>query len=205
LGFVFIIATSYLDSKDWFYLESQYLALAVMLAVPFVFDVLPKIKNVRLAIGMIAFVLIFKVLYIFKTHEIYTARIDYLSQLLEKSRRFEGTKFFTSHTDIDEKPLLMYWGSAYETLYLSATQSPDSTRSIYIAEDAKKTLWITGGKKNFFTIFDNIEYHKANRRYFNFQDTTRGYKLLEKKDFVPPRPEGEPANQPPTSKGATNN
>ncbi len=183
LGFIFIIATSYFDSKDWFYLESQYLPLAVMLAVPFIFDVLPSIKNAKWAVGLLAFILIFKVLYIFNTHKIYTHRLDYLTQLLDKTRRFEGTKFFTDNDDIDEKTLLMYWGSAYETLYISATQSPDSTRSLYIAPEPKQTLWITGGRKNFYTIFDNIEYDKANKRYFNFQDTTRGYKLLEKKDF----------------------
>ena len=183
LGFIFIIATSYFDSKDWFYLESQYLSLAVMLTVPFIFDVLPSIKNVKWAVSIIGFILIFKVLYIFNTHKPYTQRLNYLSQLLDKTRHFEGTKFFTNNDDIDEKTLLMYWGSAYETLYISATQSPDSTRSLYIASEPKETMWITGGKKNFFTIFDNIEYGKANKRYFNFQDTTRGYKLLEKKDF----------------------
>ena len=183
LGFVFIIATSYFDSKDWFYLESQYLPLAVMLALPFIFDVLPNIKNANWAVGIIGFVLIFKVLYIFQTHKTYTHRLNYLTGLLDKTRRFEGTKFFTDNDHIEEKMLLMYWGSAYETLYLSASQSPDSTRSIIILPEPQQTLWITGGKKNFYTIFDNIEYDKANKRYFNFQDTTRGYKLLVKKDF----------------------
>jgi hypothetical protein len=183
LGFIFIIATSYFDSKDWFYLESQYLPLAVILAVPFVYDILPNIKNTKWAVGLLSFILIFKVLYIFQSHKTYTERINYLAGLLDKTRRFEGTKFFVDNDDIDEKKLLMYWGSAYETLYLSAVQSPDSTRSIFIAPEPKQTLWITGGKTNFFTIFDNIEYPKANKQYFNFQDTTRGYKLLEKKDF----------------------
>lgn len=194
LGFIFIIATSYFDSKDWFYLESQYLSLAVMLAVPFVFDVLPTIKNVKWALGIIAFILIFKVLYVYNTHKPYTQRLNYLTQLLDKTRRFEGTKFFVNNEDIDEKTLLMYWGSAYETLYISATQSPDSTRSLYIVTEPKETMWMTSGKKNFFTIFDNIEYNNANKRCFNFRDTTRGYKLLEKKDFAPD-PKGESSNQ----------
>lgn len=185
LGFVFIIATSYYDSKDWFYLESQYLPLAVMLTIPFVFDIIPSIKKVNWVVGIIGFVLIFKILYIVYTHRIYTERLNYLTELLDKTRKFEGTKFFVDNDHIDEKKLLMYWGSAYETLYISATQSPDSTRSIYVAPEPGQTLWITGGRKNFFTIFDNIEYDKANKRYFNFQDTTRGYKLLEKKDFAP--------------------
>lgn len=183
LGFIFIIATSYFDSKDWFYLESQYLPLAVMLAVPFIYDILPNIKKANWAIGLLSFILIFKVLYIFQSHKTYTERINYLTELLDKSKRFEGTKFFVDNDSIDEKKLLMYWGSAYETLYLSAVQSPDSTRSIFIAPEPKQILWITGGKKSFFTIFDNIEYDKTNKQYFNFQDTTRGYKLLEKKDF----------------------
>ncbi|MBL7817256.1 MAG: hypothetical protein JNL70_19695 [Saprospiraceae bacterium] len=182
-GLIFIIATSYFDSKDWFYLESQYLPLAVMLAIPFIFDVLPQIKNVKWALGIVSFILVFKILYILQTHKPYTQRLNYLTEMLSKTTRFEGTKFFIDHKDIDEKKLLMYWGCAYETLYISATQSPDSTRSLYVAENAGQTLWITGGKKNFFTIFDNIEYHKTNKRYFNFQDTTRGYKLLERKDF----------------------
>ena len=146
-------------------------------------SILPTIKNVKWATGIISFILILKLLYIYKTHMPYTQRLIYLTQLLDKTRPFEGSKFFVNHEDIDEKKLLMYWGSAYETLYISATQSPDSTRSLYIVPDSKQTMWITGGKKNFFTIFDNIEYGKTNKRYFNFQDTTSGYKLLEKKDF----------------------
>jgi hypothetical protein len=182
-GFIFVIATSYYESKDWFYLESQYLPLAVMLAVPFVFDVMPNIKKAKWAVGILGFVLIFKVLYIFQTHQPYTNRLAYLTQLMDKTRTTGSTKLFTNDDNIDEKTLLMSWGCAYETLYLSAIQSPDSTRSLHIVGEPKEKMWMTEGKKNFYTAFDNLEYGKANRRYFNFQDTSKGYFLLEKKDF----------------------
>ena len=96
-GFIFIIATSYFDSKDWFYLESQYLPLAVLLVVPFVFDVLPTIKNAKWTAGIIGLMLIFKLLYIFKTHTPYTERLNYLTQLLNKTHQFQGSKFFVNH------------------------------------------------------------------------------------------------------------
>ena len=183
LFFIFIIATSYFDSKDWFYLESQYLPLAVMLAIPFIFDILPNIKNTNLAIGIIVFILIFKILYIFQTHKIYTHRLNYLTELLNKTHKLEGTKFLVSSDNIDEKTLLMPWGSAYETLYISAIQSPDSTRSIYITPELDQILRKTDSRKKFYTTFQNIEYAELNKRYFNFQDTTQGYKVWEKKDF----------------------
>ncbi len=175
LGFFFIITISYLESKDWFYLESQYLPLAVMLVVPLVFDILPSIKKANWSATVLCFVLIFKLLYIFNTHKSYTQRVEYLTQLLNKTRSGKGAKFFTSKENVDEKTLLMDWGSAYETLYISATQSPDSTRTLLIVNDAKEKMWLTNNNKHFCTIFDNIEYEKVNKQYFNFKDTINGY------------------------------
>ncbi|MDZ7880188.1 MAG: hypothetical protein U5L45_21100 [Saprospiraceae bacterium] len=49
MGYIFIVSTAYFDSPDhhWFYLETQYLPLAVFLAVPFAVENDPSVFKAK--------------------------------------------------------------------------------------------------------------------------------------------------------------
>jgi hypothetical protein len=149
----------FLADDRWYIQESHYQALAVFFVVPLVWDVLPslglttlsrltneaapqeqtqdlttfkKLSNL-LPFILITFLLTIRTIGIWNTHEPYTARLDYVRSILEKTKNLESRKLVVGYEDVDRKTLMMYWGLPFETLQMSALQSPDSLRVIAIA------------------------------------------------------------------------
>ena len=185
ISYILLVLVSFYDSKFWFYLESQFLPLSVIFILPLVFDIIPSFKKERTALITISALIVYKLFYISYSSQIYTQRLNYLNELLIYTYRFDSTKFMVDNDDIQQNKLLMHWGCAYETLYLSLLKSPDSTRTIVIYDEPKNELWITGQKNSFHAAYDMIKYPEANHNYFNFKDTVHSYKLLSRKELPP--------------------
>jgi hypothetical protein len=84
---------------------------------------------------------------------------------------------------MDKTPLIQTWGFAYESLYYSALQSPDSTRSITILIEKDAISNALLAKNSFQGIFTPTPYKQLNPRLFHPMDTINGYKLLEGNDL----------------------
>ncbi|MBK7936552.1 MAG: hypothetical protein IPJ82_05460 [Lewinellaceae bacterium] len=79
--------------------------------------------------------LVFRLAGIWNTHHAYTARLAYVRNLMVQTAVSENRKLVIGESQADRKKLLMYWGLPFETLQLSALESPDSLRVIAIAEN----------------------------------------------------------------------
>ena len=121
LIYILIVLVSFYDSKDWFYMESQFLPISVIIILPLIFDILPTL-NTRLSLTCVSLLIAFKLLYIIHASQFYTKRLQYLNELLEYTYKFENTKFMADDEDIDKNKLLMHWGCAYETPTIPAGQ-----------------------------------------------------------------------------------
>jgi hypothetical protein len=140
--------------------------------------------NKGFIIGIImSLIILFRLISIYKTHDFYTKRVNYIGELLQKTKRFEGTKFVIEERNMDKTPLIQTWGFAYESLYYSALQSPDSTRSITILVEKEAISKALLAKNSFQGIFTQTPYGQLNSRIFHPTDTINGYKLLEEKDL----------------------
>jgi len=87
-------------------------------------------------IALLAILLFIRLAGIWNTHESYTVRLAYVRGLLEKAKKLEGKKLVIGEDQADRQKLMMYWGLPFETLQISALESPDSMRVIAIAENA---------------------------------------------------------------------
>lgn len=141
LLYCLLIMQRFLADDRWYIQESHYQALAVFLIVPLVWEVLPAIsggnaeKKVRRYVGicMLALLLVYRLTGIWNMHHFYTTRLSYVKSLLESPRLSAGKKLVMAEQDADRRTLMMYWGLPYETLQITALQSPDSVRVIAIA------------------------------------------------------------------------
>lgn len=131
-----LIMQRFLADDRWYIQESHYQALAVFLIVPLVWDVFPAIKIKIWLLIFGAFLLTIRLFGIWNTHESYSARLAYVRSVLEKTKHSEGRKFVVGYEDADRNTLMMYWGLPFETLQISALESPDSVRVVAIAENA---------------------------------------------------------------------
>lgn len=136
-----LIMQRFLADDRWYIQESHYQALAVFLIVPLVWDIFPDRlsrfqKPGKSVIALLAILLFIRLAGIWNTHESYTDRLAYVRGLLDKTKSLESKKIVIGEEQADRKKLMMYWGLPFETLQISALESPDSVRVIAIAENA---------------------------------------------------------------------
>ena len=131
---------------------------------------------------IIGLAILFRLIDIFQTHYFYTARFNYIGELLEKTKRFNTNKFAIEEKDFNKKPLMQTWGFVYETIYYSALKSPDSLRSIIVFNNPQDTVGQLNPDKTLKKSYQPIDYNGLNRRLFNQLDTA-GYLLLKEGDL----------------------
>lgn len=195
LGYILIILISYRNGGDWFHVESQYLPMSVFLIVPLVWEFIPALSNslnikpiftnssLILITSIFSLAILFRVIDIFQTQEFYKKRVEYIGELLEKTKKLEGTKFMLDEKYVDRNLLLQTWGFGYESLYYSALQSPDSMRTIVIFSEYIDTRPSLGNTNSFVAVFNAAPYSTLNQQLFHQTDTVRPYRLLEAKDL----------------------
>ncbi len=137
--YLLLILQRYLDDDRWYIAESHYQALAVFLIFPLIWDVFPQLKARRIWLPIAAAVIIFRLFSIYQNHLPYSARLAYVRSLLAETEGKAGRKFVVPAESVERTTLLMTWGLPFETLQISALQSPDSVRTIVVADDAQTT------------------------------------------------------------------
>jgi hypothetical protein len=200
IAYTLMVLISYREGGNWFHIESQYLPMSIFVISPFVYELIPRLINFDknptsntpsvysskkgLIIGILmSLLIVFRVISIFHTHDFYTKRVQYIGSILDKTKRFEGTKFIVDERNIDKTPLIQTWGFAYETLYYSALQSPDSVRSVTVLVDSTAIAKALTTSAIFQGIFTPTPYKALNPRLFHQTDTVQFYKLLKDRDL----------------------
>jgi hypothetical protein len=187
IGYLLLILQRYLNDDRWYIAESHYQCLAYFMILPLVWDVLPDCKDFAKAVGRpiisICIVLFFsfRLLFIFQNHIPYSTRLAYVSGLLQQSKEMQGRKFVRNEQSLNHKILLMNWGLPYETWQMSALSSPDSVRTIAVAEnpDSLANLLSPDSMLTFLMI-KRIAFKDMPLRYYRMDDGG-AYKVLESK------------------------
>lgn len=180
ITYLVLINGAFFWGAEQFYIESYYTTISIFLAVPLLFDVLPSWKSKQLAGFIVVGIVAIRLLHIGYTSRVYERRLDWNRQMLSQSRSYGGSKFIIKQEDIPMDKLLMTWGSPFETVMLSALESPDSTRTLLIAAPDVPIDDYIKNNKAFLSPFGVIPYEvMKGGDYFHFRDTSY-YQLLPK-------------------------
>ncbi|GAB4092051.1 hypothetical protein [Flaviaesturariibacter terrae] len=174
-GYAFLVNISYPEGGDQFYFENMYLPLAIIVAVPLAYDVLPAIPSPRVQAGLIATVCFVCVLRVYETHQLYTARLNWHRELLAANAKSAEKKWIIPAGGWPKDTLLQSWGTPYEFWLLSTIECGRSAS--IIAEDYPGEFdWISGPNKVFFGKWGQFDYGSFDPRYFRFADTVGIYR-----------------------------
>ena len=169
LGYTFLINISYSEGADQFYLENQYLLLAIMVGFPFVYDVLPLIKYPKGKEVTIGLILLIGLIRIFNTHPFYTNRVQWLRNTISEVEQLPKKKVIIPYKSEFKETLLMTWASSYEFWLLSSLEK-GYAHSIIIEENKNEFDWAMPQNKVFIAKWGTFEYERLNKKYFNFVD-----------------------------------
>lgn len=177
VGYCLLVNVSYPNGADQFYLENQYQILAFLVAVPFTYDILPKIENRKIQYVFLSIVCVTGLLRIINTHSIYTDRLNWNRNLLSSTKNLPNKKLILASSSVPKDTLLLTWASSYE-LWLLSTLEQGESRSIIIEEKSNEFDWALPSNTSFISKWGTFNYSDLNRQYFVFNDST-GYVRIQ--------------------------
>jgi hypothetical protein len=176
IGYLLLINVCYANANPQpFYIENQYLPLGLIIAIPFVFEVLPLLDRKRLAYVVVISIFITGAARIYLTHKPYTARLNWERRFLKENA---GKKLLLPQKLVPMDTLMMVWGTPYEFWLLSTTET-GKTASILISENIKEYEYVQWENKEFATTWGNFSYSSLPKRYFKFTDSVSHYEYIQ--------------------------
>jgi hypothetical protein len=174
IGYLFLINISYYSSKTPnFYIESLYMPLALILALPFVFEALAPSKNAFFNVFICGLIVIVGCMRLYTTHHTYTARLNWERALMGN---YMDKKIILDAKKRNTAILQMLWGTPYEFWLLSTTER-GKTASIIIDENPGERGWAWQLNNSFLVNWDVVPYRHLPVKYFRFTDSTFGYNI----------------------------
>jgi hypothetical protein len=177
LGYLVLICITFPEVGDRFYMESEYAPLSIIVAVPFVWYVLPWIRGKYSIVG-IALIFCVRFVYIVSAAPLFKERLVKLDATLADMKQHGFTKAIVlAHDDQADKRMVLSWGLPVESMMLSALEGERPQRTFFYSGEEDLTKTIAVGRDTLIGCWEKRPTSKLNARYFQM-DTTSGYKPM---------------------------
>jgi hypothetical protein len=159
-----------------FYTESEWMPLSIIATAPFVYYLLPRLKE-KTATILLAFIFSVRLVYIGASAHEFIQRKEFIANTLQTMRDQNCSKGLVTETKEDKKLLLLSWGLPAESHLASALagDQPQLTFAVGSREDLDQR--IPGDTHQFISCFENWEDKMLNHRYFSI-DTIAQYRYI---------------------------
>ncbi|MEY4926341.1 MAG: hypothetical protein RI894_777 [Bacteroidota bacterium] len=184
LGYFFFITCCYPKNVDQFYIEHLYLPMSFFIAFPLAFDILPNLKNNKMAQMTISILFIIRILTICHADKIYAHRVSYMQGVFEKTATDANKKLLIEDNLVEKRHFIQTWGTAYQALLQSAVESPNNCRQIMFTAEKNYFDFAKNKKTMVLMEFDTLNYQKLPKSYFNIQDTSVYRLVREPQDWL---------------------
>ena len=173
-GYLLLINVSYPGKQVAdFYMENLYLPLAIFIALPFVFDIIPVLESKKIALPVLVIILLTGCIRIFLAHTPYSNRLTWERNLVNEYRD-KKIVIATAKTPIDT--VIMAWGTPYEIWMLSTIEN-GRTASVIVYDSAHQINDAAQYNKQLLTTWGAIPYDSLPKRYFKLEDTISTYTI----------------------------
>lgn len=176
LGIAFLININYAHGAKQFYLESQYISIAFVVAFSFAYILIvphnaKAMNRLKHFIGLvITFLVLLSCIRIFHTAKPYTNKNNYLRYIIKQNK----TKTIFNKDKITHDPYTMPWGFSYE-IWLLSTMENKATAYLVCEEQENQFEYLMNNKYVFATSFQVWDTRSIPYRYF-IADTNTYYR-----------------------------
>lgn len=175
LGYFSLVCLTFPNTfarRELFYMESEWMAWAILLATPFVVHSLPALRP-RLALMVVSLIYLVRLGYISQSFSLFNERVNRLTTITESLHERGITKaFLVAEQSTRDSAFLMDWSLAYESILLSSLKgdAPAVTFMVipsdYAVPQPNKDLYLSP--------YLNLPAQQLDNRYFSI-DTTKSY------------------------------
>ncbi len=168
IGFLMLYNISDTTAKTRFYSEVSYLPLSIIVAVPFLFDLVPfLIKKTNWMPAFFATLMLLRLSSIAWNHQTFERNFTWIKDQLEHS---ETNRFLMKKEKVPMDTVLMVWGVPFTAMHLSSLNSPKEAKTLLIMPDFDWYADKMDSTDLFFSpfhkTFDNGE---LNNKYYDME------------------------------------
>jgi hypothetical protein len=164
VGYWVLIMAASADSEHFLW-ENMLLPLAFMVSLPFISDIIPKLKLPYLPV-LFSVVIAARLVAIYNTHTDYTAHYDVYDPYFKYVYKNNLNGVFVDDTLVNKKKAIITWASGYESILISSLRSPDSCRVIQITKAPNYYRYALNFDTSLVTIFGIWDKSQMPERYF---------------------------------------
>ena len=186
IGYFIIMGLTYGSDDEHvqlFHIESEWICISIIIAAPFVFGFLPRVKPV-IAISLLAVLFAVRVNYIANAIPQFMWRVHFQERVLAKMMEKGITKLAIYRESEIGSKYLIDWGAGYESTLMSAMNGEVPQRTFIFVnrtDNAKQIEQLA--KPNCVYLWDEIALARLNTQYFNF-DTTHPYRVMTYEELM---------------------
>lgn len=177
-GYFALLCITFWDTESRrFYMEIEYMPLAIITSVPFVYFVLPRLKT-KLSVGILVFVYLVRLAYMHQAVKPFSERLALLEKMNTQMRNKGLSKvIITDPPNEANTTLIMNWGAPVESMLLSGLKGerPQRTFIFMNADEIKVNANVANN-----TMIGCWEYWTPEKMdsYYFAADTTTPYKIM---------------------------
>lgn len=180
IGYFMLMGLTYpnytLDTR-LFHIETEWQTLAIIIAAPFVFSFIPRLKPSHAQLVMVLIVAT-RLVYIAASAHSFTWRIKFIGQVEAQMKRKNISKAALVVDDDLRTKYVLEWALPYESLLYSATQGDKPQRVFFfIHKDDVTTIHDIGQPIALYTPWGATPPENLNKDYF-FVDTAQPYRVM---------------------------
>ena len=166
-----------------FYIESEWQSLSVIIAVPFVYYLLPKMRW-STGVGVLSVVFIVRLVYIVDASRQFTWRYIAEKDIVTEMRKKGITKAGIYGADSLQKKCLLTWAAADESMLMSAMNKDEPQITFTFIDTGNKVLMGNlASPKYVVAAFDLATPASWNYKYFR-PDTSRSYTVIAYQELM---------------------
>ena len=178
LGYILLVHYSSPNTTYRFYAEVTYLPLGLLLGLPLVFDVFPKLGSPKKLLLILGLILLSRTTAIVTNGMNYKARLEWLQSTLTQAQAREGGALFRQYSgEMDKDKYITDWALPYESLLLSALETPEAQSTLLVDDDFMELYESLQEPGMFLSRFERIPLSDLNPGFFSL--TGDQYFLLE--------------------------
>ncbi len=168
-----VVCVSFKSGDANMQMEKIFLPLVMFSALVFFSSLEVLFKKNQMVLVIVSLLLVgYGVTRINKSRPVYSGRIEYLNEIVQKADKEQNRKLVISQDQINRKRILFSWAMGIETLMISSMEEDMKPLTVYLTDDIEQLEENMKMPNNFIPASFQSTFNQAgfNKNYFRLQE-----------------------------------
>lgn len=172
IGYLLLLGITYPDVIQYrFYIESEYMGLAIFAMLPFIYGTLPQFKQ-RTGLAIMSVYFGICILHIVNSSSAFSERSAHIATIYRKMEQKNIHKLIITEMPITANNIfMMTWGTPTESILYGCLKGDKQQRSFIVMDSAQLRNFNTESRDTLLSCFEKKDIHKLAAQYFHINAT----------------------------------